>query len=416
MRRTTFGDNVPEPKRFAAHVERRLEEYYQEEPLPNDAQSAFLASNLGVELWHLEVWFHHRRERDSISNKLATMKLKEVGYEATSGPRMILPADLNQLLEISLPGDALLFDLRSSSEYERSHIYGAIHLRAPRSFLQAAPLDLIERAIPDEQGRRQLSRWPTAKCIIFYGRGLELPWECPAAEIMEQKLREHGWTGQSFILRGHYREFGESFDKYIVGTKMTQDAKDWVSSQVTKLTTDTDRQMIEEQYSSWLEHVDNEDRARPLSTSPTQTTERFDALANQEQDLEAEFKARSGDLFSKAMDIQMSSVGGDAFESKAGMVEYLDRGLDKMRAAQAFPLPTSTFAPGHTKIPSDEYSDGYFGKRHEQDVEAEYVDVSKDGSTDMASPSQTAGPSEVSVPGDNSGSRGSGLLNKMFRR
>lgn len=414
MRRTTFGDNVPEPKKFAAHVERRLEEYYHEEPLPNDAQSAFLASNLGIELWHLEVWFHHRRERDSISNKLATMKLKDVAYEASNGPRMILPADLNRLLELSLPGDALLFDLRSSAEYERSHIYGAIHLRAPKSFLQAAPLDLIERAIPDEQGRKHLSQWPTAKCIVFYGRGLESPWECPAAELMDRRLREHGWMGRCFILRGHYREFGQSFDKYIVGAKMTQNAKDWVSSQATTLTTESDRQMIEEQYFSWLDHIENEDRARPLSTSPTQTPERFEAFETQEKELEAEFKARCGALFSKAMDIQLTSMGGDDFETKAGMVEYLDRGLEKMRSTQA--VPSATFAPGHSKLPSDDYAEGYFGKRHDQDFEGEYVEVSKDGSTQVTSSPRTSGSSEARAPGDNSGVRGGSLLNKMFRR
>lgn len=414
MRRTTFGDNVPEPKKFASHVEQRLEEYYQEQPLPNDAQSAFLASNLGIELWHLEVWFHHRRERDLISNKLANMKLKDVVYEATNGPRMILAADLSRLLELSLPGDALLFDLRSSIEYERSHIYGAIHLRTPRSFLQSASLDLIEHAIPDEQGRKQLSQWPTAKCIVFYGRGLESAWECPAAELIVRKLREHGWVGQCFILRGHYREFCQTFDKYIVGTKMTQQAKDWVSSQATVLTTETDRQTIEEEYSSWLDQVENEDRARPLSTSPTQTPERFEALESQEKDLEAEFKARCGALFSKAMDIQQSSLGADDFQAKAGLVEYLDRGLEKMRSVQAF--PAFTFAPGHSKMPSEDYGEGYLSKRQEQDFDAEYVEVTKDGSTQGASPSRISDSPESNVPGDNTGIRGGSLLHKMFRR
>ncbi|KAG8415043.1 hypothetical protein J3458_008926 [Metarhizium acridum] len=414
MRRTTFGDDVPEPKKFAAHVEQRLEEYYQEQPLPNDAQSAFLASNLGIEPWHLEVWFHRRRERDLISHKLTNMKLRDVAYEATNGPRMILAADLSRLLELSLPGDALLFDLRSSIEYERSHIYGAIHLRTPRSFLQSAPLDLIEHAIPDEQGRKQLSQWPTAKCIVFYGRGLESSWECPAAELIVRKLREHGWVGQCFILRGHYREFCQTFDKYIVGIKMTQEAKDWVSGQATVLATETDRQMIEEEYSSWLDQVENEDRARPLSTSPTQTPERFEALETQEKDLEAEFKARCGALFSKAMDIQQSSIGADDFEAKAGLVEYLDRGLEKMRSVQA--RPPSTFAPDHSKMPSEDYGEGYFGKRQEQDFDAEYVEVTKDGPTPGASPSRIPGSPESNVPGDNSGIRGGSLLHKMFRR
>ncbi|KAK2592527.1 hypothetical protein QQS21_009772 [Conoideocrella luteorostrata] len=414
-RRTTFGDNVPEPKKFSAHVEQRLEEYYQEDSLPNDAHSAFIASNLGIELWHLEVWFHHRRERDFISNRLATMELKDVAPDASSGPRMILPADLNSLLQISRPGDALLFDIRSAVEYERSHIYGAIHLRAPKSFLQAAPLDLIERAIPDEQGRKQLSHWDAAKCLVFYGRGLEFSWECPGAEIISQKLRENGWTGQCFILRGHYREFSQSFDEYIVGTKMTQSAKDWVSSQATILTTEGDREMIEARYSSWLDHVESEDQARPLSTSPTRTPERFEASQTQDKDLEAEFKSRHGSLFSKAMDIRLSGMGYDGFDSKAGMVEYLDRGLEKILGVTQ--QPPTTYAPGHSKLASDDYPERYVGKRvPEQDDDGEYVEVSKSDEPATFTARNERARQNASVTGDNSGGRGGGLLNKMFRR
>ncbi|KHO00782.1 tyrosine-protein phosphatase non-receptor type 6 [Metarhizium album ARSEF 1941] len=407
MRRTTFGDNVPEPKKFAAHVERRLEEYYQEEPLPNDAQSAFIASNLGIEPRHLEVWFHHRRERDSISHKLATMKLKDAVYEASHGPRMILAADLSRLLEIALPGDALLFDLRSPAEYERSHIFRAIHLRIPRSVLRSAPLELIERAIPDEQGRRQLTQWPAAKCIVFYGRGLEYPWECPVADLVAQKLWKHGWVGRCFILRGHYREFCQSFAKHIVGAKMTQGAEDWVSGQATVRATDTDRQTIEQQYSAWLDRVENEDRARPLSASPTQTLERFEALERQEKDVEAEFKARCGALFGKA-------AAGDDLIAKASMVEYLDRVLEKLRCVQDVP-PTS-FPSRLAKLPSEDYGEGCFGKRQEQDFEAEYVEVIKDSPAEVASVSGIPDSPESNSPADHSGLRGGGLLHKMFRR
>jgi hypothetical protein len=58
-RRTTFATEAPEPPRFSAHVETRLEEYYEREPRPNDAQKEFVASNLGIEPWHVEVGIHH---------------------------------------------------------------------------------------------------------------------------------------------------------------------------------------------------------------------------------------------------------------------------------------------------------------------------------------------------------------------
>lgn len=54
-RRTTFGDNVPEPPNFAKHIENRLEYYYQRDAHPSDGDREFIASNLGVEPVHVEV-------------------------------------------------------------------------------------------------------------------------------------------------------------------------------------------------------------------------------------------------------------------------------------------------------------------------------------------------------------------------
>ncbi|VZH96889.1 unnamed protein product [Fusarium fujikuroi] len=169
LRRTTFGSDVPEPKKFSPHVEKRLEEYYQTGPLPNDGQKAFFASNLGVEPWHVEVWFHHRRERDAFSQRFAALRVEDSKAGAHEGPHMILPANLSELLDISLPGQSLLLDLRSSTEFQRSHIRGAIHLRAPQSFLRPASLDMIERAFPDAQSRRkfEMARLPKQKPLFM---------------------------------------------------------------------------------------------------------------------------------------------------------------------------------------------------------------------------------------------------------
>ncbi|KAG5917851.1 hypothetical protein E4U42_007091 [Claviceps africana] len=381
MRHTALEGNVPKPKSFSAHVERRLEQYYQEVSTPNDAHCAYIASNLGIELWHLQLWFQHRRERDLISSRLATMKLKDAVPEPSNcEARMILPAELKRLLDIPLPGVALLFDVRSASSYERSHVYGAINLRAPKSFLAAAPLDLIARAIPDEQGRKQLSQWKTAKCLVFYGRGLGSSWECPAAGLITEKLRAQAWTGDCFILRGHYMEFSQSFDKYIVSAKMTPRAKDWISSQATLLTRESDRALIDDHYASWLDTVVGEgEAARRLSASSTRTQESQEALDKFEEGLEAEFRARCGPLFRKAMDIQRRNQGHDNFDGRAEMVGHLDRGLEKMRVSTQF--SSVSYNPEHIDLGSEDMSDGHLGKTlEEQDVEDEYVEISKTNS------------------------------------
>ncbi|KAG5961945.1 hypothetical protein E4U57_007350 [Claviceps arundinis] len=378
MRHTILGDNVPEPKNFSPHVERRLEDYYQNNPTPSDAHNVFIASNLGIELNHLEVWFHYRKEKDLISSALASMKLKDAAPEASSyEPQMILPAELNRLLDICLPGLSLLFDVRSASEYERSHVYGAINLRAPKSFLEAASLDLIERVISNEQERKRFAHWKAAKCLAFYGRGLESSWECPAAELITQKLRAQGWTGHCFVLRGHYREFCQSFDKHIVAAKNTRLANAEIDSQATLLTGESDRAVMEDQYASWLEHVLWQYHIRPMSTSPTWTVERQECFQMQEKNLEAEFQARHGPLHKKAVDIQKSNQGHDKFDTRADMVGYLDRGLEKMRSSTQ-PSPLLSHVPSHIESAQEEMPDGHLGKTlEEQDVEDEYVEISQ---------------------------------------
>ena len=52
---TTFAQEAPEPPRFASHVENRLEAYYESEAWPNDNQKVHIASNLGIDVWHVEV-------------------------------------------------------------------------------------------------------------------------------------------------------------------------------------------------------------------------------------------------------------------------------------------------------------------------------------------------------------------------
>jgi hypothetical protein len=415
QQRTTFGGEYPEPKKFAPHVERRLEDYYQYEQLPNDAQKAFFASNLGVEPWHVEVWFHHRRERDMVANRLAAMNIKDVAYHGGNGPRMIVPADLDQLLAMSSPRQNIFFDLRSRQEFQRSHLYGAINLRAPRSFLQSAPLDLIERAISEEEGREAFSRWRSARCLVFYGKGLEHPWDCPAAEILFDKLQESAWFGRCFVLKGHYREFSASFDKYIEGAKMTSEAHEWIAQQRAAEVQSSHPLESQEHYAGWLSHVETEDRLRPQADSPTKRSEAAEALLQQEQELEAEFRRDHGELYMKVREAhggrRRPSADGDL---KAQLFEHLDRGLTKMREAQAVPASsTPTYEPGHTKLADERTADTSTVRDVEDYVEVgRYPEDAPATGTTRSQPRQVLDTSQVEQPGRGRGS----ILHKVFRR
>lgn len=412
QRRTTFGTDVPEPKKFAAHVERRLEDYYQHEQLPNDAQKAFFASNLGVEPWHVEAWFHHRRERDAVSNRLAAMRLNDTGSSGQNGPRMLLPADLDRLLRISAPGQTILFDLRSPQEYQRSHIHNAISLRAPRSFLQVAPLEMLDRAISDEEGRQRFGRWRNAQYLVFYARNLEQPSECLAAELLFEKLQESAWFGRCFILKGHYREFSDSYGQYIVGNKMTAEARAWSEMQDNKATQTIQMPEHQRLFDQWLTDVEREDRTQPQASSPTRMSERARMLDAQERDLESEFHAQHPDLYDKAREVSGANTRRSSdYNLKAQLVEHMDRGLTKMREAQAHASasvspPAPVYEPGHSKLADDSY---LRRDREDRNIGGEYVEVDKAAEETPIPGTPRGRPREV---GEGRG----GILHKVFRR
>lgn len=143
---------------------------------------------------------------------------------------MILPGYLHELLDIFPMKRVLVIDLRSSVLFEKSHIHEAVDLRTPLSFVQNATLEMIQDTLTDDQNRRNFARWGQSRCIVFYDRIVEFSWECPVADALYDKFQAEGWDGQCFILKGHYREFSSSFDKYIGGNRMTQEAKNYIDS------------------------------------------------------------------------------------------------------------------------------------------------------------------------------------------
>ncbi|KAJ0378870.1 hypothetical protein COL26b_002935 [Colletotrichum chrysophilum] len=362
-RRTVFQD-IPEPPKFSQHIETLLQQYYDQEPLPNDDQKNFVASNLGVELWHVEV---------------GTLR------------------------------GILLVDLRSPTEFERSHIRGAINLRAPPRFIQDAPFDMIERAFADHDSGRKFGEWRSAHCLVVYARAVDSVWECPVADVLFTKFKSWGWPGRCFVLKGHYKEFSVSYSNSIESSKMTNEARAArtelaLRRDAHKQTTDTlsedDDAARRLQYNDLLTQIDSEEgRVNPSSSAsnPTASSDRARAMEEHERDLEAEFRRRVPDLYRKALDVVHGSsgvptavassapvtpaaaptaapvqpddgsgspatrsdrAGGDkdcgttfGFDTKATLVEYLDRGLSHIRQgipAQASSIATSAATPTAT--------------------------------------------------------------------
>ncbi|RYP79155.1 hypothetical protein DL771_000133 [Monosporascus sp. 5C6A] len=321
----TSVDNLPARPQLAPHVQSRLEEYFLDNPRPTDAVKEFLASNLGIETIDLDLWFFHRREQQEVENRLQSLRIDDHSHDRPrEAPRMILPGHLNRLLEVVPSSQVLIVDLRSPADYERSHIYGAINYRAPASFVSRATLELVEKALPNEATCSVFRTWYDCKCVVFYDRHVEFAWEAPTAEALYQKFRTKGWTGQCFVLKGHYREFSESFDKYIVGIKMTDNARAYLPSLQEKTREETDAQLYEE----WFKQLEDEDRHH-TDLVPTVKAERMEAMVRHQKKVEDEFERHQPSLHRKALDLQPAVQDG-RWDVKGPMVAPLARGIAKL--------------------------------------------------------------------------------------
>lgn len=323
-----------------------------------------------------------------MKQQLESLRLDVKPRETPPGPRMVLPSHLSELLELTLPEQVLLIDLRSPTEFERSHIHGAANLRAPSMFLREAPLEAIEEAFTDDRSRRAFQGWQVARCIFFYARALETPRECPAAEILPERLAARGWWGDVYLLKGHYREFSTSFGRHIGGARMSDEGRDYANSLRNRTVSKEDVIKSEAEYSGWREARE----AEGLGTGPYPPLdeEKKEVMERHEEELELAFRGKSPGYTPghKARD--------DISDAKAQMVPYLDRGLTKIREGTHGSLSTPQRAPGHEKV-----TEGHMDERRSNSEE--FVEVTKEVQEAMGA-------------GEQKGEKAGGLINRVFRR
>ncbi|KAI0392180.1 hypothetical protein F5Y17DRAFT_374191 [Xylariaceae sp. FL0594] len=277
--------------------------------------------------------------------------MDDQGHNASQkdGARMILPAHLNKLLEMFPTGQQMVvMDLRPAADYQRSHIHGAVNFRAPASFVSRASMEMIEKCLTDEASRSSFDKWYTSECVVFYDKVVEYPWECPVAEAFFRKFRGKRWPGQCFVLKGHYREFSQSFDKYIVGVNASDKAAKYLASlqdvSWEKNKEDTQR------YEEWLKLLDGEDRVQTPEPPQAVKLARLQKMQQRQKVLEVEFERTFPYLHRQAQ----ARKPDDNWVVKAPLVPHLERGIAKMQQQQeagwtpSSPRSTTTTATAAT--------------------------------------------------------------------
>lgn len=330
-----------------------------------------------------------------VRQQLEALKLDDRPRETPPGSRMILPGHLNELLELALPGQVLLVDLRTPTDFERSHIHGAANLRAPASFLRQAPLEAIEAAFVDGQSRRAFEGWQMSRCVVFYSREIESVRECLAAEALAARFAAWGWGGEVYLLKGHYREFSTSFGRHIGGARMSDEGREYLAALRRRSVLKEDVARSEEAYRAWRE-ARAADELGSTAHSPVDEEKR-EAMEMREEELERSFREGFPHLYGSADDLRHGAKADDFSDAKAQMVGHLDRGLTKMREASRGAPRAPERAPGHEKAT---------GALERRSSSAEYVEVSREGQG-----------AEEQGQGQGQGrGRGGGLISRVLRR
>lgn len=418
-KRTVFSNDqgVPESPRLAAHIVSRLQDYFRADPNPSDGTTEYYASHLGIEATDVKVsqdsqtmasclktnpsqiWFHHRRIQEQAAIASESSRLADPIPEIQEEPQMILAGHLDDLLDIFTPAQILFLDLRSPSEFQRSHIHGAVNLRMPPRFLSIVSLDMLDRTFPDEQSRRSFTRWSKTKCVVMYDRNVETLLDCPTASELLSMLRREGWPGRCFVLKGPFREFSISYDKFITGDRMTKEAKKYADSlRSATPTTEDQLRRTQARYEDWLRRIQHE-VGTPTNYPKRELSQKKIAVDEHLRELEVEFGGRFPELYKKMKEMDSKyqqqrqqhqkkvlpppsqppppppKHGKDAFYDddsyfetrKAHLVSSLTTGLEKMREAGTGPVagqpgagysfPNERVPDKLGELPSPDYDD-----------------------------------------------------------
>lgn len=349
---------------------------------------------------------------------------------------MILGRHMDELLDIFTPAQILFVDLRSPSEFQRSHIHSAVNLRMPPKFLRIASLDMLDRTFPDEQSRRSFTRWSKTKCVIIYDRNVETLLDCPTASELLNMLRREGWPGRCFVLKGSFREFSMSFDKFITGDRMTKEAKKYADSlRSTTWSTEDQSRRTRGRYEEWLRHVQHEKSNQNNYLKSREVSQKMIVVDEHLRELEVEFGARFPELYKKMKEMdskyQQSQASSQPSQSsqppppppkhdketfydddsyfvsrKAHLVGNLSTGLERMREASAGPTPSQP-AAGYS-FPMERFPDK-LGELSSPDHE-EYDEIDPLEAQQQLSP---GGRSSTSVSTDATSSGGAAAISPL---
>ncbi|KAL9050194.1 MAG: hypothetical protein Q9162_006789 [Coniocarpon cinnabarinum] len=122
-------------------------------------------------------------------------------------PAFITPQHAVNLMNEN--GDqALLLDLRVSTQYAEAHLKGALNLCIPTTLLKRPSYNVSRLAdtFKDDAKKAKFSSWQSCNILIMYDNSSSQLKEASNCVNILKKFSSEGWKGQSFVVRGGFQE------------------------------------------------------------------------------------------------------------------------------------------------------------------------------------------------------------------
>ncbi|KAI0181812.1 hypothetical protein GGR52DRAFT_578073 [Hypoxylon sp. FL1284] len=133
------------------------------------------------------------------------------------GPGLILPSQLEDMLQNTPEDEFLLLDVRVSTQYALSRIRGALNLCIPTTLLKRATfnLDKLQQTLQTEEDQHKFAQWPQATHLIVYDGSSTEKRDAVSAMNMLKKFSNEGFSGTSLVLKGGFHAFANEYPALI---------------------------------------------------------------------------------------------------------------------------------------------------------------------------------------------------------
>ncbi|POS76284.1 protein-tyrosine phosphatase [Diaporthe helianthi] len=135
----------------------------------------------------------------------------------SSGPAMISPTQLKEMLDAPLHSEILLLDLRVSPQYAQSRVRGALNLCIPTTLLKRATFNLLklQQTFQGNSDQEKFAGWRDTKYLVVYDAFSSEKKDAVSAMNTIKKFTNEGYTGECSILRGGFNAFAASYPALI---------------------------------------------------------------------------------------------------------------------------------------------------------------------------------------------------------